>query len=163
MCIRDRNNGEQVNLTQFWGTTGIGGGTFTWRENGAFDKSDHDGGVIIDPLVDFQEDILASDWTPNSGPGVWVRDAFDQSNFPAEWYGAQPDHSSRNHRGIMRALNGATSITAIGRTVLLNGHYPLTQALDLQSKNRLLATGTPGATLTVNNVVNIVKLSLIHI
>lgn len=89
--ISGQSNGDTVRLVGFHLNSTSGGGLFRW--DSSVQKSNHNGGTVIDPGKIFPSSWDAAgknSWfTPSgSGSGCWIRT--DSKNLLAEWFGAIP-------------------------------------------------------------------------
>jgi len=90
-------------LKEYISDSNLGGGVFIW--NGSKNKTDHDGGTVIDPDVDMTTPTYTS---ANVGTGVWVRaDVGDKIN--VQWFGAVGDGSTDDSTAIQAALDTFTT------------------------------------------------------
>lgn len=87
ISINNPKNGMVVNVFSYFEGMGVGGGLFIWSNT--IDKSKHDGGYVVDPLLTIPAlATFNTYYTPkNTGFGVWVRLSGKGTIIPAENFG----------------------------------------------------------------------------
>lgn len=71
-----RPDGQLRELLAFHEGSGIGGGIYRWDKN--IDKRNHNGGTVIDPSQDYQQNIDNVSVVGNQQDGVWTRVADEE-------------------------------------------------------------------------------------
>ena len=107
-----RPDGQLRELLAFHEGSGIGGGIYRWDKN--IDKRNHNGGTVIDPSQDYQQNIDNVSVVGNQQDGVWTRVADEEGGtitelrdrdfVRAEWFGALGNDNIDDYVAIQRAL-----------------------------------------------------------
>lgn len=131
-----------------------GGGVFYW--DATKDKSEHNGGTVIDPLASFPSDwndqAQLTTWfdTSNAGLGCWVRQYDGSVN--VKWFGAVGDGVMDDTKSVQTAVDYAqtTELDRLKSTqnVLIDaGTYKLSSTIQITKSNINLLGVSSGASV----------------
>ena len=141
-----------VNVLNYHSGLEGGGGVFYW--DATKDKSEHNGGTIIDPDVTFPADWSVTTqqetWfnTVNAGVGAWVRQYDGAVN--VKWFGAKGDGVSKDTLAVLRSQNLTGFFFSKGTYLLTTCELNSILKFEIGASLKV----NSGQTVTITNVVD---------
>jgi hypothetical protein len=151
---------NNVFVRGFYTGTDVGGGLFYW--DSTKDKTDHNGGTVLDPARitawDGTQANLSTLFTAaGSGAGCFVR-LSDENKIDIAWFGLVSDGITDNGESFQQI--GISLVNFSGSLVSYGGNYATTKSLNIPLKSDFICVGATtidgsiGSSFDFNGVVN---------